>query len=476
MNAAAKALRMQVLKRRALSIGAVKTFDHAMQFLLPIVLVRCLDAATFGQYRLLWLVVGTVMALATLNMCGTLYFFVPRSEPARKRLYIHNTIIYLALAGLVYALLVSRLNPLLPRALDPLESYGALVPTFVGLWVASILMDYLPTIDERIAWQALATGGLAALRVTLIGVGAFASGEMRVVLYMLLALVLAKFSLLLFYVWRWHGLGRPWFERATFVEQFRHSAPFGVSNALFALRSQADQWVAASLFALTSFAAFSIAAIVGQVVQILRHSVLEAFMPTMSRMEAAGEMRGMMEMNSRANVMVARLLYPLLAFAFVFAKDLITLVYTAAYGEAAPVMRVYVVGMAAMAVEVGSIVLLLRQGGFAMRITAAALILSVAVSWSAAHFAGLAGAAAGSVLAIYFDRALMLRRVSRHTGIALRELQDWGSLVWAGATAATAGVIAWLVAPQSSHFLRLVVGFTVLMAVYAALNYRKLVR
>jgi O-antigen/teichoic acid export membrane protein len=174
--------------------------------------------------------------------------------------------------------------------------------------------------------------------------------------------------------------------------------------------------------------------------------------------------------------MVARLLYPLLAFAFVFAKDLITLVYTAAYGEAAPVMRVYVVGMAAMAVEVGSIVLLLRQGGFAMRITAAALVLSVAVSWSAAHFAGLAGAAAGSVLAIYFDRALMLRRVSRHTGIALRELQDWGSLVWAGATAATAGMVAWLVAPQSSHFLRLVVGFTVLMTVYAALNYRKLVR
>jgi hypothetical protein len=37
-------------------------------------------------------------------------------------------------------------------------------------------------------------------------------------------------------------------------------------------------------------------------------------------------------------------------------------------------------------------------------------------------------------------------------------------------------MVAWLVAPQSSHFLRLVVGFTVLMAVYAALNYRKLVR
>jgi O-antigen/teichoic acid export membrane protein len=210
------------------------------------------------------------------------------------------------------------------------------------------------------------------------------------------------------------------------------------------------------------------------VVQILRHSVLEAFMPTMSRMEAAGEMRGMMEMNSRANVMVARLLYPLLAFAFVFAKDLITLVYTAAYGEAAPVMRVYVVGMAAMAVEVGSIVLLLRQGGFAMRITAAALILSVAVSWSAAHFAGLAGAAAGSVLAIYLDRVLVLRRVARRTGIALAHLQDWRTLGMELALAASSGAAAWILADRilaaQGPLSRLAAGAAVIALVHAAVH------
>ena len=66
----------------------------------------------------------------------------------------------------------------------------------------------------------------------------------------------------------------------------------------------------------------------------------------MSRMQAAGDVRGMLELNSRANVMVGTLLYPLLAFAFAFADELVTLVYTAAYLEAAPVMRVYIVGMA----------------------------------------------------------------------------------------------------------------------------------
>ena len=470
MNTAAKAISLHGLKRRALSLGAVKTFDHAMQFLLPIVLVRCLDTATFGEYRLLWLAVGTVMTMATLNMCGTLYFFVPRSEPAKKRLYIHNTIVYLALSGLIFGLAVGPWNPLLPAAFAPLEQHGALVPAFVGLWVAAVLLDYLPTIDERIGWQAMATGSVAILRVTLVALAAWASGEMRVILYLLLALVLVKFSLLLAYVWRWHGLGRPWFDRSTFTEQFRHSA------GMFAMRSQADQWVAASLFALSSFAAFSIAAIVGQVVQILRHSVMEAFMPTMSRMHAAGDVRGMMEMNSRANVMVARLLYPMLAFAFVFAEDLVTLVYTGAYIEAAPVMRVYVIGMAVMAIEVGSIVLLLRQGAYALRITSALLLVSVAISWSAAQGLGLPGAALGSVLAIYLDRTLLLHRVARQTGIPLGKLQDWNSLLYAAATAAVAGAVAWYFASHANSFVRLAVGLTVLMATYAALNFRTLRR
>src|SRR5262245_51102129 len=98
-----KGVRMQSLKRRALSLGAVKAFDHGLQFLLPLVLVRCLDAATFGEYRLLWLAVGTVMAFATLNMAGTLYYFVPPSEPRKKRLYVHQTMLFLAFAGVLCA-------------------------------------------------------------------------------------------------------------------------------------------------------------------------------------------------------------------------------------------------------------------------------------------------------------------------------------------------------------------------------------
>ena len=46
---------------------------------------------------------------------------------------------------------MSPANPLLPAPIRPLGAHGLLVPAFVALWVVGVLLDCLPTVDERIA-------------------------------------------------------------------------------------------------------------------------------------------------------------------------------------------------------------------------------------------------------------------------------------------------------------------------------------
>lgn len=471
MSGASKAIPLHGLKRRALSLGAAKAFDYAMQFLLPVVLVRCLDTVTFGEYRLLWLALGTLMYIATFNMPQSLYLFLPRSNARLKRLYINQTLVFLCFSGLICAWAVSPWNPWLPSALAPLTRYGALVPAFVALWLLTYMLDFLPTIDERIAWQSAVSIGLSMLRVLLLGAGAFFSGSLHVLLWLLLAFVLLKLALLLGYIARFHGLHRPVLERPLFAQQVKQAAPLGVSVGLFGLRWQADQWIAAHFFALSSFAAFTVAFVMGPLINVFRASVNEAFLPSMSRLQAAGDLRGMLELNSRANVMVGLLLYPMLAFAFVFAEEIVTVIYTAAYLEAAPVMRLYILAFAAMVIEVGSIMLLLSEGKFALRLNLLLLALSVAVSWAAALHFGLAGAAVGGVLSIYLDRAATLRRIATRTGIPFRQMQDWRGLGFAILYAVLAALLAWGV--TETYFAghaplgRLVAGGAVLAAVYA---------
>ena len=254
---------------------------------------------------------------------------------------------------------------------------------------------------------------MSALRTVAVSAAALLTQQLEPVLLVLLGFVAFKVAVLLGYVARYHGLRGPVLRRRVFAEQVVYAAPFGAAGALYGLRAQADQWVAAALFSVGMFASFSIGTLLGPLMQLLRQPVTLAFLPSMSRLQSAGDLRGMVELNRRANVLVAMFAFPLLAFALVFAEDIVTIIYTAAYVEAAPVMRVCIVGLAALVLELATTVQLLRQGAFVLRVGLIVLALSIALSWCAAQFFGLAGAAAGSVAAIYVDLTVT-RAVASH--------------------------------------------------------------
>jgi O-antigen/teichoic acid export membrane protein len=298
------------------------------------------------------------------------------------------------------------------------------------------------------------------------------------VLLALLVFVTLKVALLLGYVARYHGLGAPLLRGSTFSEQLRYAAPFGASGALYNLRVQADQWVVAALFSVATFASFSIAAVFAPMLQVFRQSVNNIFLPSMSRCQAQGDHAGMLELNSRANVMVATLACPLFALIFFFAEDVVAIVYTEVYLAAAPVMRIYVLGFAALVVELATITLLLRQGRFVMQLNLFALVLCVVVSaWAAMGF-GATAAAWGSVIAIWIDRIVTLRRIAHVTGIPLRRLQDWRALGLQVLFSALAGACAWVVVDHwlvvTAPLPRVALGATLLACACAALHMQTL--
>ena len=301
---------------------------------------------------------------------------------------------------------------------------------------------------------------------------------MRVILWLLIATVAVKLAMLLAYVRRHHGLGRPWFERAAFAEQVSHSAPIGLSNAAYQ-PARAGRPVGRR--------------------EPVRHRQLRRVLhrragraggarvpplgargdPAEHEPAAGGRRRaGMMEMNSRANVIVGTLLFPLLAFAFVFAGEIVSVVYTAAYVEAVPAMRVYVLGMLAMVVEIGSIVLLLRQGAVrAQGLAAAARLLGGGQPrrraalrpggrrrrQRARHLLRPHPHAAAHLAAHRHRRA-------PHAGLALAACARW-------ACAALSAAAAWLfvaerVMAASGAFARAAIGGAVLLSTYAVLTLR----
>lgn len=462
------------LERRALSLGTANAVDFALQFALPIVLTRTLDPHAFGEYRLLWLAVSTLMLVTPMCMAPALYYFLPRADAATKRLYINQTMLFLVGAGLVSAWILSAANPFLPGKIEGmLEATGAVVPVFAFVWVFASMLDVLPTAEERVGWQAKVVVSLAAVRAIALSATAILTRELGPVLWMLLAFATLKAGLVFVYVARNHGLAGPVARRDTFAAQVKQAAPFALSGTLHGIRSQGDQWIAAALFTVTQFASFSVATVLAPIVQIFRQSVNHVFLPSMSRLQSEGDFKAMLALNSRANDMVALLVYPLLAFAFVFAEEIITLIYTRTYLEGAPVLRLYVVALVAFVVELVSVLFVLKQGGFAARVNGLVLLVALPLSWFGATHWGLTGAAAGSVAAIYAERIVSLGRIARLTGTPVARLQDWNGLACLlGAAALSAGsaglALHW--APWSTFARLVAAGVLVAIAYPLALH------
>jgi O-antigen/teichoic acid export membrane protein len=172
--------------------------------------------------------------------------------------------------------------------------------------------------------------------------------------------------------------------------------------------------------------------------------------------------------------MVGMLLCPLLAFVFVFAEEIITIVYTATYVAAAPVMRVYIVGLAALVVETATLTMLLRQAPFVAGVNLVALVLSLPISWFLAQHLGLAGAAVGGVIMIYLDRVATLWRMALLTGIPVQRLQDWRALGQVMLFSAFAAALAWGVVGRyfaaSEPLVRVSAGAAILAAAYGTMH------
>jgi len=128
----------------------------------------------------------------------------------------------------------------------------------------------------------------------------------------------------------------------------------------------------------------------------------------------------------------------------------VTIIYTPAYVAAAPVMRIYILGLVALVVELATVMLLLRQGAFSMRLGVLALrcfrcrqlvLRRVPTAWRARRRA--------AVTAIGSSIWQRCGRISRRTGIPLRRLQDWRSLGLLLLCAALAALFAWVAASRA---------------------------
>ncbi|HEY2932228.1 MAG TPA: oligosaccharide flippase family protein [Acidobacteriota bacterium] len=457
------------MKRQIITLGIANIAEFAIQVFIPIVLVRVLDEISFGEYRLLWLAAGTLLAIVPFGIPASLPYFLPRHDLHGQAVFVRQALFYMATAGILAWLVLGPWNSLLPHSVRTMAGADFAAPLFCALWVFGSTLDILPNAERRIELQAGLIFGLALLRVGAVLTAAVLGGIHAVI--GVLAFVAATKALLLLAISTARYGWRLWFGRMTrWLEQARYAIPVGADNAVYLLRMQADQWLVVVLFGSAQYGVYSIGAAALALAGLIRITVTRVIFPEMSKAQAEGDLAKVLSLNSRSNVAVALFILPVIAFIFAAASPLIRLIYTEAYADAIPVLRLNAIASLITVVEMSTVMLVLRQGPFLLRVNIILLLVGLLASYAGSQVWGVPGAVAGVIVGSVLAISLVYARASRLVDLPVSALQDWRTIACIGGAAFIAGLAAYLtlflIPPTLGHVLAILVSGVVFCCAY----------
>jgi O-antigen/teichoic acid export membrane protein len=456
------------LRKSALALAAASATEYGLQLAVPVVLVRTLDPITFGYYKFLWLMAATALAWVPFFMPQGLFYFLPRNEEHAPEL-ITNTLVYLSIAGVLAAALCSNLNPFLPEVAQRLNTNSLhLSSMFVGLSVALCIFDVLPTAVGKFQVQATTTAGLAFMKSAILVATALLAPSLLHIALALVCIVGLKVIALFVFIRANPELTPMRTHMGLFRQQIAYAAPFAVGRALFLMRVQVDQWIVAAAVDTATYAVFSVAAVLGSIGTLIRQPVHNAMSPKLNSVYSGGNFKGAATLIGNANAATSIVLIPVVGGLFACAHELVTLVYTAGYSGAAPVMQIYLIGMLANSFAVGHVMPALNLGKFATLNNAVCLACSALISYLGLKFFGLCGAALGSVLMLYVGEFWAGIRVAKILGVSwsflLQSTSLYRSYIALVLGVASASVLA--IPPAYSPLSMIVIKSSVFSTVY----------
>jgi len=429
-------------RKDVIHLTIANAIESGLRLLIPIFLVRIIDQAEFGEYRLFWLIANTLTLVVPLGMSRSLLYFLPRSEPEERAIYVSQTILYLSVVTFPIAAIFTLTPGWMPENIATLTEPAWVLGAFIYIWTVSSLILTLPNADRNIVWQKWAIIGLSVARAAIILSVAVVTRDLQQIFNALLAFAGLQTILLFYYVARNYGLKMRRLSRSGMMRQLHYAVPFGLSGMLARARGQIEQWIVAFMFLPGSLAILSVAAGFNGILRLLRKSVGSVLLPQMSSTHAAGDIKRSLELNNRGNIAIGFVVFPSVAFIWTFAPALIELLYTADYLDAVPLVRIYSVTMILMSVELATVLMIYEQGKFVAKVSGGILFAAAVLSYLGAVNFGLPGVAAGSVIGTFFNRLINYNRAANLLNIPFSRLQDWGSLARLLAAAALSGFAA----------------------------------
>lgn len=435
---------------------------------IPIVMVRVLDQETFGAYKQIGLIASAALAILSLGLPPSLYYFVPRL-PEKSQTFVVQTAIVFGIVGAIGGLALVLGDALLARAFGPqLAQYSLWLGAMVALSITALL-DIAMVVDRRVRLAAASSAVLDAIHgLLVVGAALIAQDLHWIMAAAILSLVLRVVVLVLYIRWRGRTMPRTARPQGALSEQFQYALPYYGASLIALAGEQFHAFYVATAYDAAQFAIYAIGTLQLPMIGHLMHSIGETIVLDGSKNYAEGNVQEMRRVWRRATYVLALILMPLFFVLEVFARDVIEVFFGAGYSASADVFRIFIVTLP-LSILLGSTLLratgdlkqMIAANTVALAVTAASLVLMI-------DWLGIAAAALSVVLGNLALTVIVTGRILKRLNATLAEYLEWRSIGIVMVVAAGGALIGYYTTLPLPQWMRVVVGPGVAGGVYLA--------
>jgi O-antigen/teichoic acid export membrane protein len=403
----------------------------------------------FGAYRQVLLVYTTLYGVLSLQLEKSLFYFVPRADPAERGALVTQTLtLALAMGGGVGLVMFAGAGTLAslfdaPGLEGPIRIFGlfpisnALLLAVSAYWISS----------DRAIRGSLYQAGHALLRVAIVLSGFVRGLDLQ---HVFSWLVFGSAGLALVGVadvLRSTVSGPIRFERSRLGAQLGYVVPLWLTSLAGVLNLQFDKLLISAAFDSATYAVYFCGAMELPVVMLVTSSLTTAVMPDIVSHASQGRMRDALHLWQEATRKISLAVLPCFALFLAVAPLFIEFLYGEDYARATGPFTIYLLVLPLRVAVYGT---LLRAVG-ETRILAfgalLALFVNVPVStllvWAGrGSELAFVGPAIGTVVATLAAASFLLWNVRRAVGVPLSRVMRWRELLAVLAVCGVAGGVA----------------------------------
>lgn len=326
---------MSSLIKSTAILAFARITNFALLFLGPVVLVRILDAHTFGQYREFMVYAMFVSTLAGFSVKSNLLYFIPH-DPERAQSYINNTIwIVFCTTTLACIVLFFFREPLLA---------GASFEFFIPLIIYVLLFTNLDFLESY--WIANKKPNsvfyFSVMRTvfrlsTVVGTAIY-SPTVHALLKALIVVETIR-VVAVFGIMHRLKLKLAFIDPQVLRRQLTFIVPIGLGASVYYLNQYIGQLAISTQLGVVALAIYTIGSYQVPILRIIRGSISDAIFPDMVR-EAAEDSGDNLRLWKRSNIAYTALIVPIFVVLFWYANVLIPFVFTDQYLDAVPLFRI----------------------------------------------------------------------------------------------------------------------------------------